>query len=155
MQMLSKKSKYALRALLALARRREQGPVQIADLAEHEAIPKKFLELILLELKNKGILQSKKGKGGGYALGRVPGDITIGEVIRALDGPIAPVPCVSHVAYQRCDECEDEATCGIRSVMNDVREATTSVLDKETLADLVRRTERLQQERNKVLVYAI
>lgn len=155
MQMLSKKSKYALRALLALARRRDQEPVLIAGLAEREGIPKKFLELILLELKNKGILQSKKGKGGGYALARMPEGISVGEVIRALDGPLAPVPCVSHLAYRKCEECEDEATCGIRSLMHDVRDATANILDKESLADILHRTEQLQQEKRKVVDYAI
>jgi len=155
MQMLSKKSKYALRALQALAQRRDQGPVLIATLAKEERIPKKFLELILLELKNRGILQSKKGKGGGYALGRAPDAIMLGEVIRALDGPLAPLPCASHTAYRKCDECRDEATCGLRAVMQEVRDATAGILDRESVADMMRRMDRLQQERRKVLVYAI
>jgi Rrf2 family protein len=146
MKMLQKKSKYAIRALLALARKSDQGPMLIADLAAKERIPKKFLELILLELRNKGILQSRKGKGGGYFLGRKPDAISLGEVIRALDGPLAPVPCVSQTAYRTCDECEDELTCGIRSVMHDVRDATAAILDRESLADLLRRIARLQRE---------
>jgi Rrf2 family protein len=145
MKMLQKKSKYAIRALLALARNSDQGPMLIADLAAKERIPKKFLELILLELRNKGILQSKKGKGGGYFLGRKPEAISLGEVIRALDGPLAPVPCVSHTAYRTCDECEDELTCGIRAVMHDVRDATAAILDRESLADLLHRIDRLQR----------
>jgi Rrf2 family protein len=145
MKMLQKKSKYAIRALLALARNSDRGPMLIADLAAKERIPKKFLELILLELRNKGILQSKKGKGGGYFLGRKPEAISLGEVIRALDGPLAPVPCVSHTAYRACDECEDELTCGIRSVMHDVRDATAAILDRESLADLLHRIDRLQR----------
>ncbi len=155
MQMLSKKSKYGLRALLALARRADREPVLIADLAKEEEIPKKFLELILLELKNTGMLQSKKGKGGGYLLGRRPEQISLGEVIRVLDGPLAPLPCVSHQAYQRCAECGDEATCGIRAVMSDVRDATAAILDRESLADVLRRTDQLKREKKKVLVYAI
>ena len=155
MQMLSKKSKYALRALLALARRPSEEPVLISELAEQEGIPKKFLELILLELKNNGILQSKKGRGGGYFLGRKPDAISLGEVIRVLDGPLAPLPCVSQTAYHTCEECGDEATCGIRAVMKDVRDATSDILDRESLADVLRRTERLQQEKKKILVYAI
>ncbi len=147
MRMLQKKSKYAIRALLALARRPEQEPVLIADLAAQERIPKKFLELILLVLRNKGILQSKRGKGGGYFLGRNPEAISLGEVIRALDGPIALVPCVSHTAYRKCDECEDELTCGIRSVMNDVRDATAAIFDRESLADVLRRIDRLQRQK--------
>ena len=147
MRMLQKKSKYAIRALLALAQRPEQEPVLIADLAAQERIPKKFLEFILLVLRNKGILQSKRGRGGGYFLGRKPEAISLGEVIRALDGPLAPVPCVSHTAYRKCDECEDELTCGIRSVMNDVRDATAAIFDRESLADVLRRIDRLQREK--------
>jgi Rrf2 family protein len=149
MRMLQKKSKYAIRALLALARRPEREPVLIAALAAQERIPKKFLELILLVLRNKGILQSKRGKGGGYFLGRNPEAISLGEVIRALDGPLALVPCVSHTAYRKCDECEDEGTCGIRSVMNDVRDATAAIFDRESLADVLRRINRLQRQRKR------
>jgi Rrf2 family protein len=147
MKMLQKKSKYAIRALLALARRSDQKSMLIADLATQERIPKKFLELILLELRNKGILQSKKGKGGGYFLGCKPEAISLGEVIRALDGPVAPVPCVSHTAYRKCDECEDELTCGIRSVMHDVCDATAAILDRESLADVLHRIDRSQWEK--------
>ena len=155
MQMLSKKSKYGLRALLALARQRDHDPVQIAELAEQEEIPKKFLEMILLELKNTGILQSKKGKGGGYLLGKTPEGISLGDIIRALDGPLAPLPCVSQTAYRKCDECHDEATCGIRAIMQEVRDATAHILDGTSLADVLRRTEQLMQQKKKVLVYAI
>jgi Rrf2 family protein len=135
--MLSNKAKYALRALFALSEKYNEGPVLISDLAEQEGIPKKFLELILLELKNHGILQSKKGKGGGYFLGRTPDLIRLGQVIRILDGPLAPLPCVSQTAYRRCDECDDELTCGIRIVMKEVRDATAKVLDGTTLADVL------------------
>ena len=155
MQMLSKKSKYGLRALLALARRQHRDPVLIAELAQREGIPKKFLELILLELKNKGILQSKKGKGGGYFLGKKAEAINLGDVIRALDGPLAPLPCVSQTAHRKCDECEDEKICGIRAVMQEVRDATANILDGTSLADVLRRTERLEQEMNRVPVYSI
>lgn len=155
MYAISKKTKYALRALFELAGRYQQGPVLIAELSRHQQIPKKFLELILLELRNTGILGSKKGKGGGYFLARAPGSIRIGEVIRALDGPMAPVPCVSQTAYRTCEECENEATCGIRALMQDVRDATAKILDQESLEDLLKREEQLEQKRNKVLVYAI
>ena len=155
MQMLSKKSKYGLRALLALARRQHRDPVLIAELAQQEGIPKKFLELILLELKNNGILQSKKGKGGGYFLGKKAEAINLGDVIRALDGPLAPLPCVSQTAHRKCDECEDEKSCGIRAVMQEVRDATANILDGTSLADVLRRTERLEQEMNRVPVYSI
>lgn len=155
MQALSKKSKYGLRALLALAQKADQGPVLIADLARQERIPKKFLEFILLTLKNKGILQSKKGKGGGYFLGRRPEEIHLSEVIRALDGPLAALPCVSQTAYRKCEECKDEATCGIRSVMKEVRDATAAILDRETLFTMLRRIEDLKRQKEKVLIYAI
>jgi len=138
--MLSMKAKYGLRALTALARDYGRGPVLIADLAENERIPHKFLELILLELKRKGILHSKKGKGGGYRLSRPPSSVSIGELVRALDGPLALIPCASQTAYRPCEECIDETTCGIRSVMRDVRDATARILDATTLADVVART---------------
>ena len=136
------KAKYGLKALTALARNPSTTPVLIADLATSERIPRKFLELILLELKRKGILQSKKGKGGGYNLSRAPSQITVGEILRALDGPIALLPCVSQTAYQRCEECVDELTCGIRHIMKEVRDATAAILDGTTLEDLVARGNR-------------
>ena len=134
--MLSRKSKYGLKALLVLAREAGQGPVLISELAAREAIPKKFLEAILLELKRHGIVESKKGQGGGYFLRRPPTEVTFGEVIRVLEGPLALVPCVSQTAYMRCSECVDEATCGVRLAMKDVRDATARILDHTTLADI-------------------
>ncbi len=153
--MISKKTKYALKALIYLGRRYEQGPVLIQELSRDENIPKKFLELILLTLKNSGILQSKKGKGGGYYLGRAPKDVSIGNIIRALDGPIAPVSCVSETAYSRCTECIDEMTCGIRLVMKDVRDAISNILDKTTLCDMLEREERAKQKESGNLHYSI
>jgi Rrf2 family protein len=138
--MLSMKAKYGLRAMVALTKEYGRGPVLIADLAASESIPRKFLELILLDLKRKGILQSKKGKGGGYNLSRPPSLISLGEVMRALDGPIALLPCVSQTAYQRCEECVDEWTCGIRQVMKEVRDATSAIFDGTTLQDLLSRS---------------
>ncbi len=142
-------------ALIYLAREYDRGPVLIADLAERENIPKKFLELILLALKNNGILQSKKGKGGGYYLGRAAKDISIGQVIRVLDGPLAPVPCVSETAYASCQECRDEATCGIRLVMKEVRDAMAAILDGTTLSDLIERVEREVKKREGIIDYTI
>ena len=139
--MLSKKTKYALKAMLVLAKEYGQGPVLISDIAQREAIPRKFLELILLELRNQGVLQSKKGKGGGYFLGRPPQQISVGQVVRILEGPLAPLPCVSKTAYMRCRECRDERTCGIRIVMKEVRDATAKILDSTTLEDMLRRVE--------------
>ena len=139
--MISRKTKYGLQSLIYLAKRYNQKPVLISDLAESERIPKKFLESILLDLKNKGILQSKKGKGGGYTLARDPQKITIGEVIRILEGPLAPVPCVSQTAYRKCDECQDENTCEIRIVMKEVRDAMANILDNATFRDLIQKVE--------------
>jgi Rrf2 family protein len=149
--MISKKAKYGLKALLMLAQVHGEEPVLIVDIAERERIPKKFLELILLELKRHGLVQSKKGKGGGYFLARNPGSITLGDVIRFLDGPIALVPCVSRTAYRKCDDCDDEATCGIRIVMKEVRDAMGLILDGTTLADVLKQAEtrsRLMKKRD-------
>src|SRR5262249_4921641 len=123
MKTLSQKTRYALRALEVLVEEHGKGPLLISELAEREQIPKKFLELILLELKNQGILQSKKGKGGGYFLRKEPSRVTLGQVIRIFDGPLAPLPCVSESAYLKCAECVDETTCATRQVMKEVRDA--------------------------------
>ena len=153
--MISKKTKYALKALIYLSRRYDQGPVLIQDLSRDENIPKKFLELILLNLKNNGILQSRKGKGGGYCLGRTPREISIGNIIRVLEGSLAPVSCVSETAYASCGECLDEMTCGIRFVMKDVSDAITNILDKTSLSDMLEFEERAKQKRRGILHYSI
>ena len=140
--MLSKKAKYAIKALLALADREGEEPMRIADLAREEQIPPKFLELILLGLKNNGMLQSRKGKGGGYLLARNPADIYLGQIVRMFDGPLAPVPCASQTAYVRCADCRNEAVCGVRLAMKEVRDATAKVLDGTSLASLRRKVER-------------
>jgi Rrf2 family protein len=133
---LSKKGKYALRALYHLAREHGRGPVLIATLSQRECIPHKFLELILLHLKNKGLVESKKGRNGGYYLAKSPDQITIGSVIRLIDGPLAPLPCASETAYRRCEECIDEQNCETRIVMRRVRDAMAEILDQTTLADV-------------------
>ncbi len=142
--MLSKKAKYALKGMVILAQRYGEGPILIADIAAPDKMPRKFLELILLELKNHGLLQSKKGKGGGYFLAKPPNTIAAGQIVRIVDGPIAPLPCVSRTAYMRCDECPDERTCPIRLVMKDVREATAKILDSATLADMINRVRSIE-----------
>ena len=146
--MLSRKSKYGLKALLVLGQEagRGRGPVLVSELAGRDAIPKKFLEAILLELKRHGLVQSQKGKGGGYFLRRKPADVTFGEVIRALDGPLAAVPCVSQTAYTKCVECVDEPTCGVRLAMKEVRDATARILDHATLADVNARVARKRRK---------
>jgi Rrf2 family protein len=137
--MLSMKAKYGLKAMLRLARDHGRGPWLIADLAAQEGIPKKFLELILLELKQQGVLQSKKGKGGGYLLARRPEEISVGTVLRILDGSLAPVPCVGRTGYRPCDECKNPGECSIRLLMTEVHDATSGILDSTTLDELIRR----------------
>ena len=132
--MLTRKGKYGLKAMLALVREHGNGPALISDLADQERIPKKFLENILLELKHRGLVQSKKGPHGGYQLGRAPERISVGEVIRALDGPLALVSCVSQTAYAACDECVTEHDCAVRRVFQQVRDETARILDGTTLA---------------------
>jgi len=155
MTTLSRKARYALRALYALANDETGGPVLIADLAEREHIPHKFLELILLELRNAGILRSKKGKGGGYALARPPREVTLGQIIRVVDGPLAPIPCVSERAYARCEECVSEETCGTRMVMKEVRDAIAKILDGTTLADVCERVAKVGRGPGTNVAYSI
>jgi Rrf2 family protein len=140
--MLSRKAKYAIKALLALAESEQEEPMRIADLARSEQIPPKFLELILLGLKNHGILQSRKGKGGGYLLARDPGEIYLGQIVRMFDGPLAPVPCASQTAYVPCADCRNEAVCGVHLAMKEVRDATARILDGTSLAALQRKVHR-------------
>jgi Rrf2 family protein len=147
--LLSRKCKYGLKALLLLAEEAGRGPVLVSELAARDAIPKKFLEAILLELNRHGLVQSKKGKGGGYFLRRAPSEITFSDVIRALEGPLAAVPCVSQTAYARCAECVDEVTCGVRMAMQEVRDATAQILDSTTLADVNRRKARVSSASNR------
>ncbi|TLD42608.1 MAG: putative transcriptional regulator of sulfate transport, Rrf2 family [Candidatus Jettenia ecosi] len=150
---LSKKSDYALRAMIYLAMNYQKGTLQIKEISAKERIPQKFLENILLTLRKVGILNSKMGLKGGYELARSPDLITLGEVIRALDGAIAPVNCVSKMAYKPCSE---EVNCVIRSVMMDIRNAITDVLDTMTFADMCKRAkESLDKKENDVFTYAI
>lgn len=135
--MISKKAKYALKALKVLAENFDKGPLLISYISEQEQIPKKFLEAILLELRNQGMLQSQKGKGGGYQLRQHPSQITFAKVIRIIDGPIAPALCVSLHFYGKCDDCQNEETCKLRNILADWRDANLAVLEKKTLADLL------------------
>ncbi|HEX2532242.1 MAG TPA: Rrf2 family transcriptional regulator [Chitinophagaceae bacterium] len=134
--MLSSKAQYAFRALTHLVERYNQGPVLISEIAEKKHIPLKFLEFILLELKKAGILESKKGKGGGYYIRDHPSKTKVAAVIRVVDGPIAMLPCVSLYFYQKCKNC-DEHNCGLHGIMESVRDATLNVLENKTLQDLV------------------
>jgi len=131
--MLTRKGKYGLKAMIALAKEHGGGPVLIGDLAEQGAIPKKFLESILLALKHRGLVHSRKGPGGGYQLGRAPDAISVGDIIRALDGPLALVSCVSQTAYAPCEECVTEKDCAVRRIFQQVRDQTARILDGTTL----------------------
>ncbi len=136
--MISQKAKYALRALVMLAKAPADQPVFIGEIAEQQNIPKKFLEQILLELKRHGLVMSRRGKAGGYSLFQPADVISFGQVLRIVDGPIAPLPCLSKTAYRRCDDCLDEASCEVRRVFANVADATRDVLDRTTIADALR-----------------
>lgn len=138
---LSKRGEYGLRAMIVLAEPVEKNAmpvVQIKEIAQREQISAKFLEQILLTLKNAGLLHSKMGVGGGYCLARSPSEITLGQIFRVLDGPVAPIKCVSQTAYEPCGYL-DEQTCGLRLVMGDVRNAIADILDNTSLADVTSR----------------
>jgi Rrf2 family protein len=135
---LSRRSEYGLRALVDLVRNDGAGPVALAVLAQRNALPMKFLEQIMATLKHGGVVRTTLGAHGGYAMAADPTTVTIGRVIRLLDGALAPVSCVSLRYYGRCS-CPDEATCPLRDVMIDVRDAMLEILDHETLAELAAR----------------
>jgi Rrf2 family protein len=133
--MLSKKTQYAFKALMYLAEEQKNGPVLIAEIAKKKKIPLKFLENILLELKNAGYLKSKKGKGGGYLFAVEPKEIKLAHIIRLMDGPIALIPCVSLNFYEKCGNC-NKKKCGLKNVMTLVRDATLKILENKTVADI-------------------
>lgn len=137
--MISKKTKYAIKALVVLGKHYGEAPMQIFRIAEEEQIPKKFLEQILLDLRNAGLLYSKKGAGGGYSLNKDPKEIFLVQIMRVTDGPIALLPCVSLNFYHRCEECKSEITCGIRDVFLDVRNASLKILAETSIADIIQR----------------
>ena len=137
--MLSKKTKYAIRALIALGEHFGGESMNILSISQKEKIPKKFLEQILLEMRNAGFLFSKKGAGGGYSLLKNPAEINLVQVMRLTGGPIAQLPCVSLNFYRKCEECKEEATCGIRATFMSVRDATLKILSETTIADLIRK----------------
>lgn len=148
---ITKKGEYAMRALVDLALNYKKGMRQIQDIVREEAIPGKFLEQILVILKNAGLIQSKRGIGGGYFLSKSPGEISLGEVIRLIDGPLAPLECVNAEHLN----CSKEITCGIRSVMLDVANATAEILDRVTLTDVCNRTKGMAERRAQTLMYHI
>ena len=143
--MLSKKSKYAIKALVSLAKNYgNNAPMRISQISEEEKIPRKFLEAILVELRNNGMVHSKMGASGGYYLAKHPQEIVLSNVIRISGGPIAMLPCVSLNFYESCEECVNESTCSLHEVMLEVREATIRILSKTSLLDMVEREENLK-----------
>jgi Rrf2 family cysteine metabolism transcriptional repressor len=134
---LSTKGEYASRAMLELSRRYEDGPIHSREIAIAQDIPQRFLEQILLLLKRAGYVKSRKGRKGGYILAKPPGAINVAEVIRVMDGPLAPIDCVSVMAHEACPM---EKTCGLRWLWKDVRDAVAEILEKTTFADLVRKS---------------
>jgi Rrf2 family protein len=140
--MLSSRAKYALRAALHLADRADApGWTPTAQIAEGEAIPRKFLEAILVELRTHGLLESRRGPGGGHRLQRAPGDIAVADIIRIVDGPLALAPCASRTRFAPCDDCPDPGICRIRPLLGRARDAVAAVLERSSLADLVREPE--------------
>ncbi len=135
--MLTKKGKYGLKALVDLARLAPGETAFVTEIAVRNNIPKKFLDTILLELRNTGILRSKKGPNGGYSLSKPANEIRIGQVIRALDGPLAPIRCASRTAFEACDDCADPETCQVRLSMTEVRDAIALILDNMSLEEFV------------------
>lgn len=134
--MLTKKGKYALKAMAHLAAAEWGQPVRVVEIAETQRIPKKFLDGILCELRNAGFVCSKMGKGGGYSLARPAREIMIGDIVRVIDGPLAPMPCASKTRYRRCDDCIDEDACAVRRVMQSAQRALSDVLDNRSLEQM-------------------
>jgi Rrf2 family protein len=152
--MLSQKAKYAIKALLVLARAQDEQPVvQARDISTAENIPKKFLDLIFFELRRHGLVQSTRGREGGYALRKPAAEISIAAIVRAVDGPLAPLPCASVRFYRRCSDCKDEKTCEVRRLMREVRDAASAILDNTSLAEAAslnpspRRARKLEKSR--------
>jgi Rrf2 family protein len=141
--MLSKKTRYSFLALVHLAKEYQKGPILISTIAESEKIPKKFLEAILLELRRNGFVNSKKGKGGGYYLIKSPDQVNLADILRLFEGAIALLPCASFKYYEPCCHCKDETTCGIRSVIKDLRDETVRYLKTISLSEVIRREDEL------------
>ncbi|PKP19723.1 MAG: transcriptional regulator [Bacteroidetes bacterium HGW-Bacteroidetes-21] len=145
--MLSKKAQYSFYALKYLAMRFDKGPVLIQEIAESEHLPKKFLETILLDLKGMGLVSSKKGKGGGYYLIKNPADISFAEVVRYFDGAIALLPCATFNYYEKCSQCRDEDSCGMRSVVKSIRDEVVNIMKTFSLQDILDREKKLTKKK--------
>jgi len=150
--MLSQKAKYAIKALLVLARAKDGVLVQVNEIAEQQNIPKKFLDLIFFELRRHGLIVSTRGREGGYALAHPAADISIASIVRAVDGPLAPLPCASVKFYRRCSDCEDEKTCEVRRLMREVRDAASAILDNTSLAEAATLNSRRRKPRRRTTV---
>ncbi|MER2508192.1 Rrf2 family transcriptional regulator [Amaricoccus sp.] len=139
--MISQKTKYAIKALITLAEEQASGggSLRIEEIASRSNAPKRFLEHILIDIRNAGVIGSRRGRDGGYVLIKAPGSIPISDVLRMIDGPIAPLPCLSRRAYQRCEDCHDETNCRIRKVFGDLFSAYLLMIESLTLADLMRK----------------
>jgi Rrf2 family protein len=133
--MITQKAKYAFKALFHMAAAPDGASMRIEEIAAGASVPRKFLEHILLDLKRKGIVASSRGRSGGYTLVRRPTEMTISDVLRAIDGPIAPLPCISRTAYRRCDDCKDETSCSVRRLFADTYSATLALWEGTALAD--------------------
>lgn len=144
--MLTKKGKYGLKAMIHLAESTPGEPILASEIADEHLIPKKFLDGILGELRNAGFVQTRKGRGGGYLLALSARNIRVGDIVRALDGPLAPIPCVSKTRYQPCDDCKSERACSVRLIMARVRNAVSDVLDTCTLEEMAAGTTPRQQQ---------
>jgi Rrf2 family protein len=155
MRTIAKRTQYGLKAMIALGQQYGKGPVLISTLSEQEQIPIRFLEAILLDLKSRSLLASKRGKGGGYELTRPPSAITVGSLIRIMEGPLAPLPCASETAYRPCDDCRDIERCGTRIIMRKVRDAIADILDRTTLADVIAKIEDKRNDVPAELMYYI
>lgn len=142
--MISKKAKYAINALVYIAKHENKKPISVMNIAENQNIPLRFLENILFELKNAQILTSKRGKYGGYLLNASPDEIHMAKIMRMFDGAIGLLPCVTYKYYEKCEECVDEATCGIRQVAMEIRNETVKRLKKSTLSDIIERENKLK-----------
>jgi Rrf2 family protein len=141
--LISRKTKYAIHALLHLAKNKDEGPIQIKTIAEKERIPKKFLEAILIDLRNKGFVSSLKGRSGGYYINRDLKEINFADIIRMFDGPIGMLPCVTYMYYEPCEECDDEKTCAVRKVFKDVRDESVKILKAANLEEVIKTEQKL------------
>jgi Rrf2 family protein len=149
---LSQKAKYAIKALIALAKAPAEQLISARDISEQQHIPKKFLELIFFELRRHDLIQSTRGREGGYSLAKPANHISIADIVRAVDGALAPLPCASIRFYRRCSDCDDEKTCEVRHMMREVRDAAAAILDNTSLADAARLSEEREPGIRKIAV---